>query len=323
MFTDRRLTAAYKHAKVEYFDESSKYILFSDSHRGDDSVSDEFTRNQNVLLHALDYYYNNGYIYVEAGDGDELWEYTNFRNIRLAHSDVFMVLKKYFDQNKLIMLYGNHNIFLKSKTYMKNNYYYFYDEYNQSMQDLFKGIVPYEALVFKNKNTGQEILTVHGHQGDFMNDQFWILSMFLLRYFWRFMHVVGFQNPASPARNQFKRHKVEKNYKKWIVNHKMMLICGHTHRQKFPKVEELPYFNTGCCIHTRGITGIEILEGNILMVDWRIRADHEGALHIVRTVMRGPEPIEKYDCKNKKFVYNKFSKRKTVDDQCRAQKKPY
>jgi hypothetical protein len=73
MFTDRRLTEAYKGAKVEYFDENSRYIFFSDCHRGDDSVSDEFTRNQNVLLHALDYYFNNGYIYVEVGDGDELW----------------------------------------------------------------------------------------------------------------------------------------------------------------------------------------------------------------------------------------------------------
>lgn len=49
MFANKRLSAAYKSAKIEYFDENSKYIFFSDSHRGDDSASDEFTRNQNVL----------------------------------------------------------------------------------------------------------------------------------------------------------------------------------------------------------------------------------------------------------------------------------
>ncbi|WP_313129780.1 metallophosphoesterase [Anaerocolumna sp.] len=294
MFTDKRLTDAYKKARVEYFDKDSKYIFFSDIHRGDDSVSDEFARNQNVLLHALDYYYNKGYTYVEVGDGDELWEYKEFRYIRLAHSDIFTVIKKYFDANRLTMIYGNHNIYLKSKTYVKKNFFQFYDEYTQDMHELFNGLNPQEALLLKNKESGQEILIVHGHQGDLMNDQLWFVSMLTLRYFWRFMHVVGFHNPSSPARNHFKRHKIEKNYKKWIRRHKMMLICGHTHRPKFPKRKELPYFNTGCCIHTRGINGIEIANGKIMMVDWRIRADKDGALHVIRTVVRGPVPIEKY-----------------------------
>ncbi|MBH1940806.1 serine/threonine protein phosphatase [Mobilitalea sibirica] len=305
MKTDKRLTQAYKSAKVVNFDMNSKYIFFSDVHRGDDSVSDEFTRNQHIFLHALNYYYENGYTYVEAGDGDELWEHPHFKHIRLAHKDIFIALKKFFDDNRLIMLYGNHNIYLKSKDFVRENYYSFYDEYNQKRVELFKGICPLEALLLKNKTTGQEILTVHGHQGDFMNDQFWKLSMLLLRYFWRFMHIVGFENPSSPARNYYKRHKVEKNYLKWIKKNKMMLICGHTHRPKFPKNQELPYFNTGCCINTRGIPGIEIIDNQILMVDWRITADLNGTMRIERNVVRGPEPIEKYDCKNNP-VYNDY-----------------
>jgi hypothetical protein len=74
-----------------------------------------------------------------------------------------------------------------------------------------------------------------------------------------------------------------------------MLICGHTHRQKFPKKGDLPYFNTGCCTRTRGITGIEIIENNIIMVEWRVRADQNGIVRIYRNVVRGPEPIENYD----------------------------
>jgi hypothetical protein len=85
------------------------------------------------------------------------------------------------------------------------------------------------------------------------------------------------------------------------MQNKMMLICGHTHRPKFPKTDELPYFNSGCCIRTRGITGIEIINDQILMVEWRIGADEEGGLHILRTVVRGPEAIEKYDCKNNPY----------------------
>ncbi|MDF2544381.1 MAG: hypothetical protein K0S47_4099 [Herbinix sp.] len=307
MFTDKRLTQAYQSAKVELFDEKSKYIFFSDCHRGDDSVSDEFTRNQHLFIHAMDYYYNNGYVYVEVGDGDELWEYPRFKHIRVAHSDVFTVLKKFFEEKRMHFLYGNHNNYLRNPNYVKDNYYTFYDEYNQKRVELFHELKPLESLVLKHRCTGQEILIVHGHQGDFMNDQLWVVSMFLLRYFWKFAHVVGFHNPTSPARSLYKRHKVEKAYKKWIIKHKMMLICGHTHRQKFPKLEELPYFNTGCCIRSRGICGIEILDGKILMVDWRIKAADNGDLHVERTVMRGPEPIETYDFNCHEFVDNSSS----------------
>jgi UDP-2,3-diacylglucosamine pyrophosphatase LpxH len=295
MLTDKRLTEAYSSAKLEYFDETSRYIIFSDCHRGDNSLSDEFARNQNIYLYAMNYYYSKGYVYVEAGDGDELWEYSKFSHIRLAHSDIFIALKKFFDEDRLIMLYGNHNMYLRDNNYVRKNYFYYYDEYTEKDCELFRGLVAYEGLIFKHKETGQEILTVHGHQGDAMNDHFWQGAMFMLRYFWRFMHIVGFKNPASPAKNVTKRHKIEKMYNKWIENHQMMLICGHTHRPKFPRAGELPYFNTGCCIHSRGITGIEIMGGQIMMVEWRIRADHEGVLKISRKVIRGPVPIEKYD----------------------------
>lgn len=295
MRTDKKLTQAYKKAKLEYYDGNSRYIIFSDSHRGDNSLSDEFARNQNIYLYAMEYYYKNGYVYVEAGDGDELWEYARFRDIRIAHSDIFQILKKFFDENRLIMLYGNHNMALRSEKYTRKNYYHYYDEFTDEVSELFYGLIAYEALLFKHKKTGQEILLVHGHQGDLMNDQLGFISMFLLRYFWRFMHIVGFQNPSSPAKNDQKRHKIERNYKKWIEDNKIMLICGHTHRPKFPRYDDLPYFNTGCCIHPRGITGIEIFEGQIMLVEWRFRADQDGVVKITRKVIRGPERIEKFD----------------------------
>lgn len=311
MRANKRLTKALKNAAVISFDKNSRYIFFSDCHRGDDSVSDEFIRNQNIFLHALNYYYKEDYVYVEVGDGDELWEYKNFSVIRLAHTDVFTVMKKFYDAGRFIMLYGNHNIYLKSKHYVESNYYEYYDEYNQKKVDLFRGLEPKEALVLQYKNTSQKILVIHGHQGDFMNDQLWVLSMLLLRYLWRYLHLVGFGNPTSPARNLFKRHKIERIYGEWIAKKKIMLICGHTHRPKFPKAKELPYFNTGCCIRTRGITGIEIINGEILMVDWRIAADEEGGLRILRTVVRGPVPIETYDG----MTYHYSRTRKKYDDE--------
>ena len=67
MRTEQRLTLAYENARVEPFDNDSKYVFFSDVHRGTGSLADEFTRNRIIYLHALEDYYKKGFTYVEAG----------------------------------------------------------------------------------------------------------------------------------------------------------------------------------------------------------------------------------------------------------------
>ena len=74
MSSKSRLDRAYKNAKVVPFDDSSKFILFSDCHRGDNSFADDFANNRNIYFHALKHYYAEGFSYAEIGDGDELWE---------------------------------------------------------------------------------------------------------------------------------------------------------------------------------------------------------------------------------------------------------
>lgn len=295
----KRLNEAYNNARIEEFDDNSKYIFFSDCHRGENTPYDEFSKNQNIFLFALEYYYNNGYTYVEVGDGDELWEHSNFKHIRLAHDEIYTQLKKFFDEDRLIMLYGNHNIQLKYPDFVEKNYYKFYDDYNEEEIELFQGITIHEGVVFRHRNTGQEILTVHGHQGDVLNDSFWYFNMLSVRYFWKFFHSIGFINPASPVRNAEKIHKIERIYSHWIKRHKTMIICGHTHRPHFPKAKELPYFNDGSCVRASGIQGIEIENGEIMLIEWRIRTDSEGDLHIKRKVLRGPEPIERFDLRKR------------------------
>ncbi|HCP15207.1 MAG TPA: serine/threonine protein phosphatase [Peptococcaceae bacterium] len=295
MRTNHRLMEAYKNARVESIDQNSKYIFFSDCHRGDGSPSDEFTKNQIIYLYALEYYYKNGFVYVEAGDGDELWEHKRFKDIKIAHHDVFEAFKKFNSENRLIMLYGNHNIYLKDENYVKKNLHEFYDDYKASCDEFLKGIQPCGALLLKNQETGLEFLTVHGHQGDFTNDQLWFFTMLSVKYFWRFMHSFGLKNPASPVKNAYKRHKIEKNYVQWIKRHRTALICGHTHRFKFPRPHELPYFNIGSCIYPSSITGIEISDGMIQSVRWRTRCNDEGILQVTKRVIRGPEPLEKFN----------------------------
>lgn len=295
MQTIKRLTNAFENAEVIEFDKDSKYIFLSDCHRGDGSHSDEFTKNQNLYLHALNYYYQNGFTYVEVGDGDELWEQPKFKFIKKAHHDVFEAIKKFHYHHKLIMIYGNHNMYLKDPEYVEKYYYTYYNEYREQRFDFLKNLKPVEAIILKHKGTKQEIFVLHGHQGDFSNDHIWRLTMLSLKYFWRFMHSFGVKNPASPVKNSHKRHKIERNYNKWIELHKKMLICGHTHRFKFPRNGDLPYFNTGCCIYPTTITGIEIVEDKVQIIRWKIRPNREGILKAKREVIRGPKLISEFD----------------------------
>lgn len=292
MNTEKRLDECYKKSEVIEFDENSRFIMFSDIHRGDNSMSDEFAHNQNIYFHALNQYLNEGYTYFELGDGDELWEHSKFSVIMSAHSDVFLLLKKFYERNRLRMIYGNHNIYLKSKGWIKRNFYRFIDEFLDKQADLFKNITIPESYILKYKETGFEFLVVHGHQGDLFNDKLWYPSMLSLRFFWRFLHVLGFQNPASPAKNRLKTHKIEVNFSRWIEKNKKAIICGHTHRPKLSNIGELPYFNSGCCIHPRGINGIEIIDGQIMLVDWRVRPGKDGNLRISKKIIRGPIDIK-------------------------------
>lgn len=72
MSSNSRLDSAYKNAKVIDFDDNSKFILFSDCHRGDNSFADDFANNRNIYFHALKHYYTKGFSYCELGDSDEL-----------------------------------------------------------------------------------------------------------------------------------------------------------------------------------------------------------------------------------------------------------
>ena len=56
-----RLSRAYEQAKVIPFDNNSKFILFSDCHRGDNSFADDFAKNRNIYFHALKHYFNDGF----------------------------------------------------------------------------------------------------------------------------------------------------------------------------------------------------------------------------------------------------------------------
>ena len=54
--------------------------------------------------------------------------------------------------------------------------------------------------MLKNTDINKNILLVHGHQGSFLNDTAWPLARFLVRYVWKPLEMVGFQQPTGAGR---------------------------------------------------------------------------------------------------------------------------
>src|SRR5699024_2666456 len=122
MSTEIRLNKAFKNAITIPFDDNSKFIIFSDCHRGDNSFADDFANNRNTYFHALKEYYKNGFTYIELGDGNELWENLHFKSIFEAHKNVFLLLKEFHDDNRLHMVYGNHDLIYNDQQEIKKHY---------------------------------------------------------------------------------------------------------------------------------------------------------------------------------------------------------
>ncbi len=88
----KRLDRAFENVPVLPLAENSRYVLFSDCHRGNGTHNDNFLKNQHLYFAALKHYYREGYTYIELGDGDELWENRDMEQIKEIHNDVFWLL---------------------------------------------------------------------------------------------------------------------------------------------------------------------------------------------------------------------------------------
>ena len=291
----KRLDNAYKNAKIVEFDDDSKFILFSDCHRGDNSFADDFSNNRNIYYHALKHYFVEGFQYCEIGDGDELWENLSFKSILDAHKNVYMLLKAFHKKERLHMIWGNHDMVYRDPNYVKKHLSTYFDPKTGKDEELFKDIIYHEGIILKHCSSGQEVFLTHGHQADWWNFLFWKWSRFMVRVLWKPLNVMGIADPTSPAKNYTELIKVERKTKNWITeNNNLLTVVGHTHRPRFPEPGDIAFFNDGSCVHPRSITGIEIENGEISLIKWSIATKDDGTLQIIRSVLEGPRSLLSY-----------------------------
>ena len=280
-FFNHQIDIALSSAPIIDSAHHQRIVIFSDCHRGSGNWSDSFLPNKTIYEAALTYYFNNGFTYIELGDGDELWENRNFTDIAEIHSDTFRLLERFADAGRMFIIWGNHDR-VKSR-----NFRYGFTALPAA----------HEGLIIRCSSTpghGSYHL-IHGHQADPLNNQFWKIARWLVRYIWRPLELSGFKDPTSTAKNYDKGKIVEQRLLTWCRTNSVSLVAGHTHRPVLAgfqsdnsNTHRWRYCNTGSCIHPNTITCIEMDHGNISLIKWATCADASQYIHVCRHIIGGP-----------------------------------
>lgn len=268
------LASALRKAERIPIERTSKIILMSDCHRGTGSWADNFLKNRHIFAAALTYYLQNGFTYIELGDGEELWENRSLTNIREAHSDIYALMERFAQRGRLHILYGNHDI---TKDCRKLG---------------FTDVSCHEGIVLSG--AGNEIFLIHGHQGDIWNDRLWHVARFFVRHIWRPLEMIGFHDPTSTASNTKRKNRIERRLSAWCAEHGQLTVCGHTHRPVLHPPGRSLYCNCGSCVHPYCVTGIEIASGLISLVRWAVKTDTLNFLYVEKETIAGPYEIALY-----------------------------
>ncbi len=291
MGTAKRLARSFENVPALPITCASRYVLFSDCHRGRGNSNDNFLKNQHLYFAALKHYYQTGFTYIELGDGDELWENRCLKQIIEIHNDVYWLFTRFYQTGRLYMLYGNHDMVKKYEKYRKNACSEYFCAFTQNMQPLFPDMPYYSGLILKDCQGNHDLYLTHGHQADPLNSVFWKLARFLVRYVWNPLEHFGVLDPTSAAKNYTLKDKTEQRLSHWARQENKVLITGHTHRPRLG-ADHGPYFNTGSCVHPGSITCIEITRRTLTLVKWTLNTRRDQSLYVAREPLSEPLPLD-------------------------------
>lgn len=217
--------------------ENSKFIIFSDQHKGAKDGADDFMLCEPNYLAALDYYNENGFFFISLGDNDELWE-NRWPAVKKNNQASFEKERKFIDRNAFIKIYGNHDLAWNTDL-----------DTGSKMESIYgQKIIVYEGAILqlsidsnqtsKNKSTFTIFLT-HGHQGDAQSDGNWF-SKFFVAHIWAPLQAYLKVNPNTPAYNTTKKTLHNRIMYEWSAQQaNTLFITGHTHQPVFESLTHL------------------------------------------------------------------------------------
>ncbi len=237
---------------------NSRYIIFSDQHRGGKNGADDFMKAEESYLVALDHYFQNKFQFISLGDSEELWENTLLR-VKKHNAVTFEAEKKFILQDRFFKLFGNHDLYWDNTLLPAQQLKTIYGKKIR----VFEGIIiemekegkrvqqkikqekksnPFSFLI-KKEPVDDETLPIadcpltffltHGHQGDASSDGNWF-SKFFVANIWAPLQAYLRINPNTPAYDEDTKTSHNLIMYEWSAKYKdLVLITGHTHQPVF------------------------------------------------------------------------------------------
>jgi UDP-2,3-diacylglucosamine pyrophosphatase LpxH len=257
----------------------SKFIIFSDQHKGARNGADDFALAEANYLAALAHYEQQQYHLILLGDSEELWENTLIQ-IKKFNRNVFTSEGQFLKRHALTKIFGNHDLDWEINPMAP-----------AELKEIYGGeLFALEGIMLQVVLHGRrlEIFCTHGHQGDAQSDGNFF-SKFFVSNIWAPLQAYLRINPNTPAYNQTLKTEHNAMMYEWSSRQSnLFLITGHTHQPVFESLTHFEriqrsedptgkafegvkpsYFNTGCCCFDDGdITGIELSEGEIRLIKW-------------------------------------------------------
>lgn len=298
------LEQLYKKAPEIKKSKNDKIVVFSDLHMGDGRSYDDFIQNSNLFITALEnYYFPGGYTLILNGDVEEALKF-NVVKIEKKWSRIYEIFLKFDRENRLYKITGNHDpkiFFLKKKKYnfalydalrlfIDDKEFFIYHGHQSSYYyDVFSDItllflryianplhIRNYSLAYHNKKKShiekmaydfakqKKIIAIIGHTH---RPLFESLSKMDTMKFSMEYSLREYQKAKGKDKANLER-KITSCSKK-IQDHIQQGGKEHTISSLYSETIILPcVFNSGTVVGKRGMTSIEIAEGNIALVHW-------------------------------------------------------
>ena len=284
-------------------DNTQKWVIFSDLHVGDGSSTDDFRTNSHLFLTALkDFYNKKDYGLILNGDVEELQRFS-LKKITTKWPDLYQTFELFSKREKFIKTIGNHDLELEYKekvpfkeylkesiklNYKNDSIFVFHGHQASKKFQKHNELIGFTLKYFANPLGIKNYSVAHSSKKQYNIEK-------------RVYHYSSYNKIASiighTHRPLFESlHKVER------LKYKVEQLCRDfsLHNQNESKISEaikllkkdikkyykentdhnfqsyvynaafhVPcVFNSGCVIGKRGMTCIEVEDGNISLVHW-------------------------------------------------------
>jgi UDP-2,3-diacylglucosamine pyrophosphatase LpxH len=195
--------------------QSDKYAIFSDLHFGDGGGADNFVHNEHTLICALDYYRENDYSVILLGDIEEFWQF-DLEEIHGRYKDTVYSAFQKFKPGRIHRVFGNHDLEWKG------------------LNDPVVSSGGAHRWAEEAIKLGDDVFLTHGHQGEpFCDKNTWIgrFAAHAFKYVEPLARRFGYESNDA-TKSQIPKGR-ERTFYRFAKDHKIILICGHTHRAMF------------------------------------------------------------------------------------------